>query len=425
MRALDVEGLFWLDADPNNRLYGHLTFQPQTGGQLELNGSLNGLQEYMPIQIQGTTQMGDLTLVGCTRMSLSEWMSSISLTKEIYHVQFIFEGVYFSPNQKRAFSSAHIRFRYLDRWVWKPGASVKHEHREGADSKTDIVITGSAPPKETVQMDDGDLELVFGYELRSSHPMGETTISEYVGIGFRFSEPRPLEVILSRCRALQNLLTIGLHEPSLVEALSLVGATGNHIPQDTSSARHSIVLHAQLQGDRTSPEEKPVHPLDMLFTFDNIGGLDGVAKWLRISDKFDIVIGLLLSHQYLPITYEENRLLNTLIATEALIRIRTRKQKFNFKAGLIDMVNHVGDIFEKLVVNSKTWAESVVKSRTMYLVHPGLHGRLNAWEMDKLSGSLYFLVVLCLLREAGVPEVTLSKVAENKTFTTLAAELRA
>lgn len=424
MRALDVEGLFWLDADPNDKLYGHLTFEPQAGGQLELNGSLKGLQEFIPIQIQGKTQMGDLTLVGCTRLSLSEWMANISLTREVYHVEFIFEGVCFSPDQKREFSAAHFELRYLDRWIWKPGASVKLDYREDADSKTGIVITGSTPPKEVVQMNDGDLELLFGYKLRSSHPMGETAISEYVGMGFRFSEPKSLRVILSVCRALQNLLTIGLNEPSAVEAFSLICPTANHNPQSTPPVQHSITLYTQLQGDLAPREEKPIHPLDMLFTFDNIDGLDGVAKWLRISDKFDMVIGLLIGHLYLPITYEENRLLNTLIATEALIRIRTGKQRFNFKTGLIDMVNHVGVIFRSLVGDSGNWAENVVKSRTMHLVHPGLHGRLSAWEMDRLSGSLYFLVVLCLLREADVPEATLSKIAQNKSFMNLAAEFR-
>ena len=88
------------------------------------------------------------------------------------------------------------------------------------------------------------------------------------------------------------------------------------------------------------------------------------------------------------------------------------------------MVNHVGVIFRSLVGDSGNWAENVVKSRTMHLVHPGLHGRLSAWEMDRLSGSLYFLVVLCLLREADVPEATLSKIAQNKSFMNLAAEFR-
>ena len=58
--------------------------------------------------------------------------------------------------------------------------------------------------------------------------------------------------------------------------------------------------------------------MQMLFTFDDIGGLDGVAKWLETSSKFRPVIDSLLSDWYLPTTYTDNRLLNSIIAAEAL-----------------------------------------------------------------------------------------------------------
>ena len=72
----------------------------------------------------------------------------------------------------------------------------------------------------------------------------------------------------------------------------------------------------------------------MLFNFDDIGGLSGVAGWLKTAERFGPVVGTLLAQWYLPDMHAENRFLNVVIAAEALERIRTGKQKFPFKRAL-------------------------------------------------------------------------------------------
>ena len=76
------------------------------------------------------------------------------------------------------------------------------------------------------------------------------------------------------------------------------------------------------------PKEKSknIHPIQMLFSFNDIGGLQGVAAWLKTSAKFKPVIGSLLSHWYLSTIYADNRFLNIIIAAEALERIRLNRK---------------------------------------------------------------------------------------------------
>ena len=170
--------------------------------------------------------------------------------------------------------------------------------------------------------------------------------------------------------------------------------------------------------------KSPYIQCQMLFTFDDIGGLDGIAKWLKTSARFRQVIDSLLSHWYLPDIYTDNRLLNMIIAAEALERIRLQKQDLNFREALIDLAGVAGNPFRVIVEDVSTWASEIVRIRTRNLVHRGLHGNLEGLRPYYLSESLYLLVVLCLLRECGITEETLTKVQGHQAFGRLARELR-
>ena len=163
----------------------------------------------------------------------------------------------------------------------------------------------------------------------------------------------------------------------------------------------------------------------MVFTFDDIGGLAGVARWVEVADRFQIVIGTLMNSWYVPGLSVENRFSNAVIAAEALARIRVGQQDIKFDRELISLACRAGDSFKCLVGDVEAWSKEIVKTRSNYVVHPGLRGSVDAPGLYWLSESLYFLVILCLLRECGIAENTLTKIGKHQRFRGVASELQA
>ncbi len=136
------------------------------------------------------------------------------------------------------------------------------------------------------------------------------------------------------------------------------------------------------------------------------------------------MIGSLLSHWYLPSLYEENRFLNVVIAAEAVERIRTQEQGLNFQHALERLAKDAGATFEALVDDVASWSKEVVQLRVNQVVHRGLGEDIDSSRLHVLTESLYYLVVLCLLRECGVPEDAFSNIKQHRRFMHLANRLR-
>lgn len=268
-------------------------------------------------------------------------------------------------------------------------------------------------------MDQDTLELQFPYQL-TPDPF-DPTIRQFAAITIEFHALVRLEEAIAPCAALQDLVTIGLDSPAAITHVSLTHTDVEREMTDGRIMPDPIELHERLRGGQIVQKERNPHPVTMLFTFDHIGGLDGVAKWLRVTRKFNPVVGTLLGHQYLPSIHIENRFMNVVIALEALERIREQKQHVKLKAALCRAVEYAGTIGSDLVGCSKRWAKEVQDVRVLNVVHRGLNEDMNVLRMYELSESIYILTVINLLQECGIDQSMLSNIRSHDRYR-LAAE---
>ena len=294
---------------------------------------------------------------------------------------------------------------------------------DSGDMIGEIQIVHKPLEKSILTIDIGDLELGYSYSYKLGS-ITETSIAQKCSFGVRFKEPRRMEDAIRVGTSLQNLLTIGVNSPSSFKQVTLAHADLVRTLPSGKTVSYPITMYAQLRGSNIAEQEKTIHPMQMLFTFDDIGGLDGIAKWMETSDKFRPVIDSLLSHWYLPTTYTDNSFLNIIIAAEAFERIRLQQQDINFSDALKGLAKLAGAPFGVMVDDVNTWASEIVRARINHLVHRGLHGNLEGQRMYFLSESLYFLVALCLLRESGISEETLSKMQNHRRFEWVAKQLK-
>ena len=166
----------------------------------------------------------------------------------------------------------------------------------------------------------------------------------------------------------------------------------------------------------------------MAFTFDDIGGLQGIRSWLTLMNRYSAVVALLVSHWYVPQMYQEQRYFNAVVAVETLIRIRKRgipkrERSFKLREEVHDLARNLDDLFVPLVGDLHEWAGQVVRTRHNFVVHPGLRGKSDGYRLYLLSESIYLLVVLTLLRDCGVAMDSLMNIQNHEHFKWLAAQL--
>ena len=415
MEELNVDGFFWLATDPEDKVAGRLTYSAESGAELDLIGSFGEVAAFGsitedPVRMHGIAGNKLFTLDGC--LQSNQTISMPGFIRDRYDVQWAFEGAHFDAGKPVEYAGVHLQLDHLGDWVRKTGTHVDITYADNPGGIEEIHIVHKPLAKLVGSSHLGELEVSFPFRF---HPdvFDKVWIKQDSEFAAQFTGYLSLEDTLRVCAAVQDLVTIGVDSPTSISKLSLDTADGERVE-----------LYARVRGNQVQAETKSIHPARMIFTFDHIGGLSGIAAWLEVSHCYEAVTSSLLSHWYLPSLYEENRFMNVVIAAEALERIRTQQQNVNFKKALESLAEDAGDAFEVLVDDVESWAKEVVQVRVNQVVHRGLGGDVDGQRLYDLTESVYYLVVLCLLRECGVPEGAFSSMKQHQRFRQLARRLR-
>lgn len=429
MRELDEQGFFWLPSKPEHRVAGRLKFDGTEEACLELIGTLvdpadlNNFDK--EIRIHGIAGTHELTLDKCRMTGVSLGLPGVS--GETFHVNVVVAGAYFEEDEPLTFNAIILRLQHFEHWLGRSGFRVKADMEQSSNAITQYQVTYSPLTVPSVDSNLGKLSLSPALSTTGDH-ITTSIIREKWGIIIRLQEFLPLAEIEKICSSLQNLITIGVDAPSYVTELSLSHADEKRKRHKTASGDIIYGAPAELYmpwpGYDSRQESVNPYPPRLLFNFDDLGGLEGVARWLETAQKYEAVIGSLVSHWYIPEMYTDNRFFNAYTAAESLVRIRMNQQNINpFKKHLRTLAEEAGPTFQVLVGDINKWTNQVVKSRMNSVVHRGLH-ETDASSLYLLSEATYFLVVLSLLRECGVPEDQLAHLQKHHRFGRLSEEIQ-
>ena len=126
-----------------------------------------------------------------------------------------------------------------------------------------------------------------GLDTKSSFNRAELTIDTSFLVNF--DEPRDVEDVLDIVSTLQSLVSVATGEPVAVEKILLTVADAE--TNNKALFHYSPMLRPVLPG----PEDSP------LFTFDEIGGAEGAAKWTScLYDQPYVKNGLLIDRYHRP-----------------------------------------------------------------------------------------------------------------------------
>lgn len=402
---------------------GHLKTDGRQGAELTLIGSFSdpdlfGSESSKAVRILGFLGNKKVTLDSCIQTSVTR--SFPGTASETYHVRIVFEDAHFQQNEPLTFNRFQLQLWHLDHWIDLQG--IERSYHRNPDGTLTPNIAFAPPSTRTVETDFGTLQLQFSYAGKPGH--FEYKVIETRNFIINFDEPQSLRQLLQFSGALQDLLTIGVDGLSTIEDLTLLHPDSKAKSNSGQVIHFPIKLHMEYRGKDLIDDKKTIRNHDMLFTFEDIGNLNGVARWLEVAKKFRPAFGALTAQWYRPRMYAENRFFNAVTAAETFQRIRLNKQDLNFRMELKSLAAQAGDTFRNLVGDVDHWAKTVRDTRVKKVVHPGLYGNVEP-EIYLLSESVYFLVVLCLLQECGVPDETLEKIQQHQRFRLLKEQLQA
>lgn len=420
--TLDAIGSFWPAAHPEKRLPGRLTFDPSDGGRLEVVGSFHDLKDVIAkarkeadgsmglsellgldspaVRIGGDTTDGPVTLDQCLGAQAT------------YHVPLVLSGAHLSNSEPLRFHAAQFSIPHLIGWSGTSGLRSSLVVRDDPRRTEEIRIIYRPVPKAIVDIRDGQLALHYPYHFRGDHVV-ESSIEQTCTMELRFTDPGCLVDVLGVHHALQALVSIAVGAPVRVTRTRVQANGGPWLD-----------VHARGVGAGSDTRSVSLRRDEMLFTYANLGGLDGIGRWLKVAKTFWPAIAALTSRLDSRDVFDELQFFNMVTAAEAFERIRQGKQDLNFKRALRTLAALAGPSFQSVVGDVDGWATRVVRTRNDHVVHRGLCGDPDGESLYWLTGSVYVLVVLCLLRTCEVPEENLPNRESCPWMATVARKLR-
>ena len=420
MEQTTLDGHFWHADSPEHQVAGTLHFGGADSAELSLIGSLDpsgflGNSTGDVIRIIGEAQGKVLTLDSC--FLVSHKLYGGTDLHERYYVGSILSGARFSAYDSLEFVAANLSIQHLDEWCGR-----SYIGNDGTySSKGEGAITYTRPPSSSIRTYFGELELRCNFTLHSDR--FKQSVEQTYDFTIRLDEAQPLREVMQLGSALQDLLTICADTTAAITRFSLRHSEVKRESPSGDIKHRPIELHVQHRGNHALSDNTRILYPRMLATFDQLGGIDGVGRWLACALKYEGVLSALLSHHYIPMMYTDNRFGNVVTAAEALTRIRCGKQNINLRPALKSLALEAGEPFRAIVQDVNSWTKRIVTTRTNNVVHRGLHEN-EAPDLYALSESVYFLVVMCLLRECGVDIDTSTNIGKTQAFTQLSSDLQ-
>lgn len=423
--TLDLQGRWWLPEHPDHRVFGTLTWNAEDGGTLHLHDELRpvvwldnvladgSVQKYRAdrgeIQrtyplILGRVEDRAYTLLDSFRLSAREY--DMDERAEKVHVNRFLEGAWFDDPDELRVDRVVIDMRHLTGWVNHSGLEVEWSRADSTGEDVFAVVTAEKLPPLTTEHHGVTVRMSQGLRKTGDH-VHDLGVTHWRSLRLSNADPEPLNTFLDTASDFQDLVSVAVgktaqfekvvvHHPE-VPLLSLAGTPIKNL-------RHDINYYIRWS-NRSAPCE-PVKRHDMYFTFDDLGGIDGVSRWLAVAADYRTELGRVMATRYREDMFLEDRIMNVSAALDSFDKHRRQTGKWvEYAKRIKHCVDLAGQPFlDLIVIDRDTWVERVVNTRDDLAHHREQFRTDGSVGDDLLAEQLFWLFVICMLRLANAPE---------------------
>ena len=278
------QGLFWLSGNPGEKVDGAITLDDEHGTMLTTYGQLgpSNMESEKQQVIHGILTGGHIKLVNCYSPNQRRTIGKFASTEETtWRCQFAFRGDEYCGDVPNRIKSVEADIELLGDWT--PGFEGIQRAKDGLS-----LTWPSNQPEQAASWDLGVVavrqDIRISWEA-SRYAVESATVRAHTSVRISFDEPQSWETVVGTVVDLQALVSIAKGEAVHVERTSLVQEGA---PEARLSAFYSPVLRRGAQQIRHSD----------LFTMQELGGVDGIARWLNVLHSRKSLITALLVDRY-------------------------------------------------------------------------------------------------------------------------------
>lgn len=345
------------------------------------------------------------------------------------------------------FQSATVVLSDLDSWCVRSGITVEEEYLNDRSAPNALYAMSFVPlPEESCSFSRGRVTLAFRWKS-GGDPTHGIEFQQWPVIKIEYNEMQPLGVIQKDLGRVQNLVTLCIDAPTAVDNLFLYRPdirvkmlSGEDAPEQQSIEFIASPLQYVQPQDR-----KPRHWHQMLLSYEELGGVAAIARWLDASQQFQRALDSFMSIKHAKQIFAENRFLNVTFAAEAFHRNiqdlphmdeetftrlldsyveSTPDEHLDWLRGKIRNEPTLRKRLQLLAARSVTATRPLIgdKDRWAYtlsqvrneLTHLGNNSQtFDGSDLHFLAESVYAVVRICMLIECGVPLETLTEKANS------------
>ncbi|MBF8193399.1 hypothetical protein ITP53_48560 [Nonomuraea sp. K274] len=449
LRAFDIEGEWWLPEHEDRKVAGRLRFDPNSSAELRLIGTFRSMFEEGDRSLQsdgtaiievskdtierdgtyprihGLANGKQYTLEDCFRSRTTRHLIGGGGTETV-HVNQIFQGAYFEKDEALAADGVSVELRYLTHWICHTG--IKETH---AFPVADLPLNGPEITLEARALDDAIVTLPDGDTLRLKHSVtinGDRITTRELSQKFFFrlytSSLRPVPELVERASDLQDLVSIATGRTAEFDGMRFWHPDVTWEGGDRQE-REPIEFFVPWNSKDKSKTPGKLSLHEMFFTYAEFGGIDGVGRWLESVARHREALGRVMASKYAKSMFVSDRLLNRAAALEAFDRAASGHSQSKFKTRLTRCADLAGNLFVWLVGDVGIWAEAVRRDRDDIAHHLGTRVKQTPSAQLFLADSLYWLFVLCMLRDARAPEEVFDRIEKHPELEWLGPKIRA
>jgi hypothetical protein len=449
MRSTEAAGLWWLPNLPATKVPGILKVDEGGRSRLELIGCFrdafdtaetpstnkkDNVKVATSISMETTGNYGricgqvgskEYTLDDCFRIHWSSGMFGSAIAREEIRVGRYYEGIWLDAKESAEFIQADVHLQWLPFWLMESAIAEQWLFEErgtntrvrGTQVKVSPLATRSCRPWAG-----WTVSLHHRVALTGNRVTGRSVSQEYF-FSVSTTTKTPIAQLLDVAADLQTLLSFGLNRPIGFDGIQLRHPEA-HPPGRPQRAYLNAIDLVLPWSFRDLSEREPVSDYDMAFTFPQLGGMKGVRNFLRVAETYRPSLTRVIASRMAREMFVSDQLLHRAAALEAFDRERTNaKKKIDFKDRLVRSVAYAGQPFSALVADVPAWATRVTRERNDAAHTLGLGS--DASDQYFIARSLYWLYLICLLREAQMPKKVLDHIARNPEFLLVQERLRA
>lgn len=331
-------------------------------------------------------------------MSLPTHEKEIDWSYQSYVVNGVVKGLAFDEGEEIAFERAILSISTLTKWT-RPGlvkVSMGKDDRVRVEDRADLVVE--------VDLKKGEIQvsLRFVPDERWSQRMTSIKYSVEDHCFLVMQRPDgtkvPLKDLLSIEGAIRDLLAVCCNEVPIVRRFNAC-----YKGDDKGDDDYTATVFVGRRGPKTREEKVPPFPA---LTLKDIGGIQGVGRWLEMREKYEAAAARLTSEWYNDTSYHEDRFYRMFVAVEGLLAIKENRNRAQIsKVDLARFVEEAIPEFQEFTGRSpKEWACETKKIRDETISHldPTSAVSPDGIELYIMTNVLYVAGAAFLLRETGL-----------------------